>query len=112
VNRRLPRTLDVSGRSSDISTRTGAERGNRIRPAAGACNTKKSLAMTLAVMWEEEEAEAQEVSSQGECRGKRFARTTISDKAQIQAARPWIRVRRRGRGVRSDGIGTPPSENS
>jgi len=111
VKRRLPRTLDVSGRSSDISTRTGAERWNRIRPAAGACNTKKSLAMTLAVMWEEEEG-TQEVSSQGEYRGKRFARTTTSDKAQIQAARPWMRGRRRGRGVKSDGIGTPPSENS
>jgi hypothetical protein len=52
VNRRLSKTLDVMGSSSDISTRTGAERGSRTRPADGGGRAKKSLAMTLAVKWE------------------------------------------------------------
>jgi hypothetical protein len=107
----LSKTLDVMGSSSDISTRMGAERGSRIRAAAGGCNTKKSLAMTLAVMWEEEEG-TQEVSSQGEYRGKRFARTTTRKNVQIHAATHWMRVRRRERGFTSDSIGTPPAEYS
>jgi len=67
--------------------------------------------MTLAVMWEEA-AGAQEVLSEGEYRGKRFARTTTRENAQIHAATHWMQVRLRERGVISDGIGTPPSESS
>jgi len=55
---------------------------------------------------------AQEVLSEGEYRGKRFARTTTRENAQIHAPTHWMQVRRRERGVISDGIGTPPSENS
>jgi len=73
------------GRSSEISNRTGAERGSRIRAAAGGCSTKNSLAMTLAVMWDEEEG-TQEVLSEGEYRGKRLTRTTTREIAQIHAA--------------------------
>ncbi|HET7107645.1 MAG TPA: hypothetical protein VFI38_12615 [Candidatus Acidoferrum sp.] len=65
MNRRLSKQLDVTGSTSDISTRTGAERGSRIRAAGGGCSTKKSLAMTLAVLWDEDEG-TQEVVSQGE----------------------------------------------
>lgn len=111
MNSRLSKTLDVRGSSSDISTRMGAERGSRIRAAGGGCSTKKSLAMTLAVMWEEDEG-TQEVSAKGEYRGKRFRRTTMREIAQTHAATHWMRVRRRGHGVRSDGIGTPPREHS
>jgi len=85
VKRRLSKTVDAMGRSWEISTRTGAERGCKIRAADGGCSTKKSLAMTLAVMWDEEE-ETQEVSSEGEYRGKRFTRTTTREIAQIHAA--------------------------
>jgi len=109
VKRRLSRTMGTRRGCSDISTRMGAERRSGIRTAAGGCSTKKSLAMTLAVKWEEAEG-TQEVSSQGEYRGKRFARTTTRENAQIHAATHWMRVGRRGRGVRSDSIGTPPSE--
>lgn len=108
---RLSKTFDVMGSSSDISIRTGAERGSRIRPAGGGCSTKKSLAITLAVKWEEEEG-TQEASSQGEYRGKRFARTTTRVNAQIHAATHWMRFRRHGRGIRRKSIRTPRSENS
>jgi hypothetical protein len=111
VKRRLSKTVDAMGRSSDISTRMGAGQESRIRAAAGGCSTKNSLAMTLAVMWDEEEG-TQEVPSEGEYRGKRFTRTTTREIAQIHAATHWMRVRRRGGGIISDGIGTPPSKYS
>ncbi len=111
MKRRLSRGVDTGGRSARSSTRKGTERGSRIRAAAGGCKTKNSLAMTLAVRCEGEEG-TQEVSSQGEYRGKRFARTATREIAQIHAATHWMRVRRRGRGVTSESMGTPPSECS
>lgn len=111
MKRRLSKARDTAGRSSDILTRPGAKRGSRIRPVGGGCSTKKSLAMTLAVKWEEEEG-TQEVSSQGEYRGKRFARTTTRVTAQTHAATHWMRFRRHGRGIRRKSIRTPRSETS
>ena len=104
-------SMDATGRSSDISTRLGAERGRRIRPAGGGCSTKKPFAMTLAVMWEGVEGTHEDCSLPS-IRGKRFARTTTRENAQIQTATQWMRVRRHGRGVISNGIGTPPCECS
>jgi hypothetical protein len=80
-------------------------------PDAGGNSTKKSLARTLAVICEGPE-EIQEVPSLPGIRGKRFARTTTSDTAQTHAATHCTRVRRRGRGIRSDSIGIQPREGS
>lgn len=107
VKSRLSRTLNIKGCASDVSTRRGVERGSRIRAAGGVCSEKKSLAMTLAVMREEEEA-TQEVAPLDEDPEKRFERTRTRENAQIHAATHSVRVRRRGRGVRSNGIRTPP----
>jgi hypothetical protein len=111
VKRRLSRRMDTTGSSSETSIRTGTERGRRMRTAEGDCKTKKSSAMTLAVMWEGAEG-TQDDPSLPSIRGKRFARTITSEMAQIHAATQWMRVRRSGRGVMTNGIGTPPSENS
>jgi len=72
-------------------------------PVGGGCNTKKSLAMTLAVIWEAADA-TQEVSSLPSILGNRFARTRTSEKAQTQAAAHCTRPRRHGRGIRSNSI--------
>ena|ERR1700756_1043872 len=79
--------------------------------AAGGNNTKKSLDRIFAVIWEGAEG-TQEVSSQREIRGTRFAKTMMSEKTHIQATAHCARVKRRGRGIRYEGIGTPPSEDS
>ena len=79
--------------------------------AAGGNNTKKSLDRTFAVIWEGAEG-TQEVSSQSEIRGTRFARTMMSENTHIQTTAHCARVKRRGPGVRYDSIGTPPSEDS
>src|SRR5229473_7908109 len=78
---------------------------------AGGNNTKKSLDRTFAVIWEGAEG-TQEVSSQPRIRGTRFARTMMSENTHIQTTAHCARVRRRGRGIRYDSIGTPSSEDS
>jgi len=103
VKRRLSREMETKGCSSLISIRKGTERGSKILPADGGRNTKKSLAITLAVMWEGADG-TQEVPSLHSIRGKRFARARTSEKAQTQTATHCTRVRRRGRVIRSDSI--------
>src|SRR6266481_4622094 len=80
-------------------------------PDAGGNNTKKSLHRTFAVIWEGVEG-TQEVSSQPRIRGTRFARTMTSENTHIQTTAHCARVRRRGRGIRFDSIGSPSSEDS
>ena len=51
----------------------------------GGCSKKKSLAITLAVMWEGAEG-TQEFSALPAIGGKRLARRRTSEKAQTQTA--------------------------
>jgi hypothetical protein len=110
VKRRLSREIETRGCSSLTSIRNGTERGSRILPAAGGCNTKKSFARTLAVICEGAEG-TQDVSSLPGIRGTRFAKTITSEKTQTQTTAKRMQVRRPGRGIRSDSIWTPPSED-
>src|SRR6266481_478782 len=80
-------------------------------PDSGGNNTKKSLDRTFAVIWEGAEG-TQEVSSQLRIRGTRFARTMMSENTHIQTTAHCAQVRRRGRCIRCDGIGTQSSEDS
>ena len=111
VKRRLSRGVETAGNSSCVSICCGTMRGSEILPVAGGGSTKKSLAITLAVMWEGAVA-TQEVCWLPSIRGKRFARTRTSEKVQTQTAAHCTRVRRRGRVSRSESIGTPASEDS
>ena len=48
----LSRKMETKGYASRVSSGEGVEWRSVMAPEAGGCNTKKSLAMTLAVMWE------------------------------------------------------------
>ena len=111
VKRQLSRDMETMGFSSRSSSGDRAAWRSVMAPDAGDNSTKKSLERTLAVICEGADG-TQEVSSLHGIRGTRLTRTMASEKAQTQAAARCTRVMRRGRGIRSDSIGTPPSEES